>query len=273
MKKILRVAALLFLVLAGTYVYRVADLYFHQEKYVYHPEKIWTATPDSEGMPFENVTFRSSDGVSLSAWYIPSPISKGSIVFCHGNKQNISLDLDALKMFSAFGYNVLTVDYRGYGHSEGSPDEEGTYRDAQAAWDWLVQTKQESPDRIVICGRSLGSGIAADLASKNTPKALILEAAFTSLPEAAQDLYPYFPAKFFSKYRYDTLSKLKLIRCPILIVHSREDELIPFRHAQRLYAAVIGKKDFVELGGPHKGGYQPTLGKYHEGVKRFLDSL
>ncbi len=273
MKKILRFTALLFLLFAGYYVYRIADLYFYQEKYVYHPEKIWKATPASEGLPYENLTLRSSDGVRLSAWYIASQVSKGSVIVLHGNARNMSSDLDAVKMFHGLGFNVLIVDYRGYGKSEGSPDEQGTYRDAQAAWDWLVRSKQESPDRIVICGRSLGAAIAVELALKSAPRALILEAAFTSLPDAAQDLYPYFPVKFLSRYRYDTLGKLKRIRCPILIVHSRDDELIPFRHAQRLYAVVSGKKDFIELGGPHKGGYQPTLGKYQQGVKQFLEAL
>jgi len=273
MKKILRFAALLFLFFFGYYVYRIADLYFHQEKYVYHPEKIWKATPASEGLPYEDLKLRSSDRVELSAWYVPSAVSKGSVIFFHGNARNMSSDLDALKMFHGFGFNVLTVDYRGYGKSQGSPDEQGTYRDAQAAWDWLVRSKQESSDRIVICGRSLGAAIAADLALKNVPKALILEAAFSSLRDAAQELYPYFPVKFLTRYRYNTLGKLKDIRCPILIVHSRDDELIGFHHAQRLYAAVRGKKDFIELGGPHKGGYQPTIGKYQQGIKRFLDAL
>ncbi len=273
MKRFLRTAALFLLIAAGTYVYRAGDLYFHQEKYIYHPQKAWTATPESEGLAFEEAAFRSSDGVKLSAWYIPASDPKGTILFLHGNKQNISLDLDALKMFHGLGYHILTLDYRGYGKSEGSPSEEGMYRDAQAAWDWLVRVKQESPERLVISGRSLGAAVAADLASKNEPRALILEAAFTSLPEAAQDLYPYFPAKVFSKYRYDTFSKLPRIHCPVLIVHSREDELIPFRHAERLYAALPGKKDFVELGGPHKGGFKPTLGKYHDGIRRFLDTL
>lgn len=269
-KKILRFAALLLLFFAGYYVYRAADLYFHQEKYVYHPEKIWTATPASEGLPYEDLTLQSSDGMRLSAWYIPAEQSKGSVLFLHGNARNMSADLDAIKMFHDLGYNVLTLDYRGYGKSEGRPDEEGTYRDAQAGWDWLVGVKGESPKRIVICGRSLGSAIAADLASKNASGALILEAAFTSMSNAAQGIYPYVPVKFLSRYRYDTLNKLKNVRCPVLIVHSREDELIPFRHAEQLYAAVSGRKDLLELGGLHKGGYQPTLEKYHEGVKRFL---
>ena len=272
-RKWVKLTILVLCVALGYYAYRAGELYFNQEKYLYHPDKVWTATPASEGLAFEEVTLESSDGQKLSAWYLPSADPKGTILFLHGNKQNISLDLDALKMFQGLGFNVFTLDYRGYGKSEGSPSEEGMYQDAQAAWDWLVRVKQESQERIVISGRSLGAAVAADLASKNKSRALILEAAFTSLPEAAQDLYPYFPAKVFSKYHYDTFSKLPRIHCPVLIVHSRQDELIPFRHAERLYAALPGKRDFIELGGPHKGGYKPTLGQYHDGVKRFLDSL
>ena len=273
MKKVLRLGALIFLLFAGYYVSRAADLYFRQGKYVYHPEKKWTATPASEGLAYQDLILHSSDGIKLSAWFVPSAIPKGTVLFCHGNARNMSSDLDAVKMFHGFGYAVLILDYRGYGKSEGSPDEEGTYRDVQAAWDWLLQSQQQAAARIVICGRSLGAAIAADLASKNTPEALILEAAFTSLPEAGQDIHPYFPVKLISRYRYDTLSKMDRIHCPVLIVHSRDDELIPFRHAQRLYAAVTGKKEFIEVGGPHKGGYKPTLGKYQRGVQRFLTEL
>lgn len=280
-KKVLRVAALLFSLFAGYYLYRAADLYFHQSRYVYHPEKAWIATPGTYGIAYKDVTLRPSDGVQLSAWFVPAERSKGTVIFCHGNARNMSSDLDAVRMFHGFHYNILIFDYRGYGKSTGHPDEEGTYRDAEAAWSWVVNTEHESPGRIVISGRSLGSAIAGDLASKHAPPyggagapgALILEAAFTSLAEAGQDLYPYFPVKFLSRYKYATLSKCDRIHCPVLIVHSRQDELIPFRHAERLYAALKGKKEFIVLGGPHKGGYKPTLGKYERGVKRFLDEL
>jgi len=273
MNRIFRSLAVIFVLFSGYYLYRAGDLYFHQAKYVYHPEKAWKATPQTWGLAYEDLTLESADGVKISAWYIPSDISKGTVLFCHGNARNMSSDLDAVRMFHGFGYNVLILDYRGYGKSAGQPDEEGTYRDAQTAWDWLVRQKHELPERIVICGRSLGAAIAADLASKNQSKALILEAGFTSLPAAGQALYPYFPVKLLSRYHYDTLSKARSIRCPVLIVHSLDDELIPFRQAKELYAAFTGEKQFVEIGGPHKGGYKPTLGKYHEGVKNFLENF
>jgi uncharacterized protein len=266
-----RLFFLLFLALAGYYFYRMGDLYFHQAKYLYFPEKNWAATPDSLGLAYEDLALRSSDGVALSAWYVPVEASKGTVLFLHGNARNISSDLDSVQMFHGFGYNVLLVDYRGYGKSEGEPSEEGTYRDAQAAWDWLVSKKGESPERIVINGRSLGAAIAAELASRNAAKAVILEAAFTSLPDIGQEKYPYFPVRLLSRYRYDTLAKLKGISTPILLVHSRDDVLVPFAHGQRLYEAASGQKAFLEIGGPHAGGYKPTLQKYQDGIRDFLE--
>ena len=273
MKKIIRIVVFLVALAAGFYVVRAGDLYFRQERYVFKPEKTVKQTPGDRGLKYEELTLRSSDGVNISAWYIPAENSKGTILFCHGNARNMALDLDGYLMFHGFGYSILTLDYRGYGKSEGRPSEEGVYLDAQSAWDWLVQSKHEMAARIVICGRSLGSAIAANLAAKNPPAALILEAAFTSLPEVGQERYPYFPVKLLSRYRFDTLSQLPRVHCPVLIVHSHDDELISIRHGRRLYEAVEGRKEFVEIGGPHKGNYKPTLGHYQEGVKHFLESL
>jgi fermentation-respiration switch protein FrsA (DUF1100 family) len=265
-----RFAALLLLGSAGLYAVLAGELYFNQVNHVYHPEKEWAVTPASEGMAFEEVSLTASDGVRLSAWYIPAEPSLGTVLVCHGNARNMSGDLDVIQMFHALGYHVLIVDYRGFGKSEGRPDEEGTYRDAQAAWDWLVHTKKEPPERIVVCGRSLGGAVAAEMARRNPARALMVEAAFTSLPAIGQELYPYFPVKFLSRFRYDTLGKLEEVTCPVLIIHSREDELIDFRHAERLHAAVRGQKILLEIGGPHKGGYEPTLKKYYQGVRDFL---
>ena len=273
MKRFLRAFAWLLLAADGYYAYRVADLYFRQDSYVYHPKKEWVETPTAKGLEFQELTFGSSDDASISAWYIPAKTAKGTILFCHGNARNMSSDMDAIEMFHQDGFNVLAFDYRGYGKSTGHPTEQGTYEDAQKAWDWLTRSKKEQPSRIIICGRSLGAAIAAHLAAGNPPKALILEAAFTSLPEAGQDNYPYFPVKLLSKYRYNTLEALKQVRCPVLVVHSRDDKVVPFSHGKKLYEAARGPKTFVEIGGPHKGGYKPTLGIYHEGVKRFLESL
>lgn len=268
--RIRRLAALTAAAAAAGYLLLAGELYFNQASHVYHPEREWLATPRDEGMDFEHVTLTASDGVRLSAWYIPAAADKGTVLVCHGNARNISGDLDILKMFHTLGYHSLIVDYRGFGKSEGRPDEPGTYRDAEAAWDWLTREKGEDPARIAVVGRSLGGAVAAHLAATRPARALILEAAFTSLGDIGQELYPLFPVKLLSRYRYETIEKLRRVRCPVLIIHSRDDELIPYRHAERLLAAVSAPKRLVSIGGPHKGGYAPTLGIYYDGVREFL---
>ncbi len=270
--KFRRFAVLLLGGFVGLYLYFLSDLYFNQSGHVYHPEKEWVMTPKQAGLPFEDVMLTASDGVKLSAWYVPTPDAKGTALIFHGNAQNMSSDMDVIEMFPAYGWNVLILDYRGFEKSEGSPTEEGTYLDAQAAWDWLLTTKNERPDRIVLVGRSLGAAIAAELASRQNPKGLILEAAFTSVVDVGQERYSIFPVKLLSKFQYDTRAYLTKAKCPVLIIHSRDDEIVRFHHAQKLMAAIPGKKTLVEIGGPHRGGYLPTRGIYLRGVQDFLVS-
>lgn len=272
-KLILNFAKFLVLGLAALYLYSLGDLYFNQASHIYHPEKVWETTPAAEDLPFEDVTITSADKVKLSAWYVPAHEAKGTVLILHGNARNMASDMDVIEMFPAFGWNVLILDYRGFGKSEGTPSEKGTYLDAQAAWDWLVTTKHEAPNRIVIVGRSLGSAIAAELASQQKPGGLILEGAFTSLAAVGQEHYPIFPVKLLSRFHYDTLAFLKKVTCPVLIIHSRDDDVVKFHHAQELYAGVSGEKKLVEIGGPHRGGYKPTRGIYLRGVQDFLSTV
>ncbi len=268
--KFRRFAVLLLAGFACLYVYFLADLYFNQAHHVYHPEKEWETTPAEAGLSYEDITLTSADGVKLSAWYVPVADAKGTVLIFHGNARNMASDMDVIEMFPSYGWNVLIIDYRGFGKSEGAPTEAGTYLDAQAAWDWLVTVKHEAPNRILIVGRSLGSAIAAELASQQNPGGLILEAAFTSLAAVGQEHYPIFPVKLLSRFHYDTLAYLKKVTCPVLIIHSRDDKVVKFHHAQELYAAVSGEKNLIEIGGPHQGGYKPTRGIYLRGVKDFL---
>ncbi len=271
--KFRRFAILLLGGFAALYLYVMSDLYFNQTHHVYFPEKEWEATPAQAGLPFEDVTFTTSDGVKLSAWYVPTANAKGTALIFHGNARNMSSDMDVIEMFPAYGWNVLIIDYRGFGKSEGSPTEEGTYLDAKAAWDWLLQTKNESPGRIVIVGRSLGGAIASQLASIENPGGLIMEATFTSLPEVGQERYPMFPVKLLSKFQYNTRDYLTKVKCHVLIIHSRDDEIVKFQHAQKLMAAIPGEKTLVEIGGLHRGGYLPTRGIYLRGMQDFLEKI
>ncbi len=266
-----RASVWLCVVLAAAYLYNGFELWKNQAKYIYHPEKAWTATPDSSGLEYEDVTFRTADGLILSGWYVPAPNPRGTILFCHGNARNISADISVLAMFRQLGFSSFAFDYRGYGKSDGAPDEKGTYLDAAAAWDHLLSERGVPKEDLLVWGRSLGSAIAADLAVAKKPAALVIEASFSSLPDIAADLYPHFPVRWLVRYKYDVAARLPRLECPVLIVHSREDELVPFRHAERLFRAAREPKELLEIAGPHRG--LPYQEVYVKGIERFLDRL
>lgn len=205
------------------------------------------------GGAFEDVFFKTSDGVELNGWFYPARgESRGEMVFlnCHGNGGNISHRLGLYRALLETGAAVFTLDYRGYGRSHGRPSEEGTYLDAQAAYHWLRKNGFAGKN-IIVYGESLGGGIATELCLREEIGGLILQSTFTSLPEIGAEIYPYLPVKLVGKIKYDTRAKLPRIKVPLLIMHSRDDELIAFRHNERNFAAANEPKFFAELRGGH----------------------
>ena len=255
------------------YVLAAAYLYFFQEKFVYVPSTRIKATPAAVGMYYEEVALVASDGVRLAGWYLPLADARGTVLFCHGNAGNISHLLAVAEDAHRLGLGILLFDYRGYGQSEGTLSEEGTYRDAAAAWDYLVSEAGVPSERIVVIGRSLGGPIAARLARDKTPAALFLEATFTSIPKLGQELYPIFPVGLLARYEYPTLEYLKQVQCPVLVSHSRDDELIVFAHGQRLYEAASQPKAFTELRGGHSSAFSEDAATYEAGVEAFLTEV
>jgi fermentation-respiration switch protein FrsA (DUF1100 family) len=248
-------------------------LYVFQERFIYFPElpsRQVTATPADIGLAFEAVRLGTADGETLAGWYIPAPAARGTLLYLHGNGGNIGHRLDPVAVFHRLGLNILIIDYRGYGDSSGKPSEEGTYRDALAAWNYLTQEKRHTPDRIVLFGESLGGSIAAWLAARHSPAGLVIYASFTSVPELAQALYPIFPAARLARYRYDTRAALGNVNCPLLILHSPEDEIIPFGHGQALLAAAHEPKRLVELRGGHNDALLLDHEVYAQAVGEFL---
>jgi fermentation-respiration switch protein FrsA (DUF1100 family) len=199
-------------------------LYYRQDSMLFFPEKIIWQTPKSIGLEYEEVSLTTKDGVVINGWFIPAENEKGVVLFCHGNAGNVSDRLDSIKIFNALGQSVLIFDYRGYGRSGGTISEKGSYLDAEAAWDYLTEVKHKSSKDIVIFGRSLGGAVAAETALRKGPACLILESTFMSVPAIARKYYPWLPVGLIAKYRYATLDKIGAIRCPKLIVHSKEDE-------------------------------------------------
>jgi len=230
-------------------------LYFMQPTFLYNPVREVPFTPDELDMDFENVVFKSGDGLLLSGWYIPTQNAEFTVLFCHGNGGNMFHRLDSINIFYKLGLNCFIFDYRGYGNSQGKPSEEGTYLDVMAAYKWLTEEKKMSPADIIIFGRSLGGSIAAQLAGKVEVRSLIIESAFTSYVDIGRKFYPYMPVRWFAGFSYKTIDYIKDVLCPVMIIHSRNDEVVPFEFGLELYEAANEPKEFVEIFGSHNDGF------------------
>jgi uncharacterized protein len=265
----------LLLLVAGCYGAFAVYLFIMQPRLLYYPDmpgRELEATPAVVGLAYEEVALQTSDGVRLHAWFIPVEQPRASVLFCHGNAGNISHRLDSIRLLHSLGLQVLIFDYRGFGKSEGSPSEAGTYRDVDAAWHHLLDVRGIPAGEIIVSGRSLGAAVAADLASRTRPAAVILESAFTSVPDMAAEIYPWLPVRLLSRYRYDNLDKVMRITGPLLLVHSRQDEIIPFAHGERLFERAREPKSFLEIQGGHNDAFLTSRKAYTHGLKAFLDT-
>ena len=252
-----------------------ALIYFRQSSLIYYPNiagKNLTATPQHIGLAFEDVELVTEDKVRLHGWFIPSDNARGTLLFFHGNAGNISHRLDSIAIFNRMRLNVFIFDYRGYGQSQGRVTETGTYRDAESAWSYLTGTRGIDANKIIVFGRSLGSSIAAWLASRHSPAALILESSFSSVPSMAQRLYPFLPVKWLVKFSYDTRQYVGTLACPLLVVHSKNDEIIPYAEGRLVFDAAAADKQFLDIRGGHNDGFIVTGQAYVDGLSAFIDN-
>lgn len=251
--------------LALAYAGFAALLFLFQDKMAYYPQlgREIHSTPREHGMDYEALSLETADGERLDAWFVPASgvraKTQGVVLFLHGNAGNISQRMDSIAMFHRLGYGVLIFDYRGYGRSSGKPSEAGLYQDAESAWAYLTLRRGIAPERIVLFGESLGGAVAAWLAAgrgaRERPGALVLASVFTSVPDLAADLYPWLPARWLARMHYDTAAALAKIRSPVLVAHSPEDEIVPFRHGQKLFQVASEPKVFLQLAGGHNDGF------------------
>jgi len=264
-------------------------------------------TPQSYGLGFEAVGIRTADGETLQAWWVPAEDARGVVLFFHGNAGNISHRLDYLQMFHRLRYSTLIVDYRGYGRSTGTPSEAGTYRDAEAAWDYLRHARLAQPRDVVIAGESLGAAVATWLAAEKSltpappsfspaplpsgegrleipfprrgeghgmgegPRAVVLFSTFTSATDLGAEVYWFLPVRLLSRIGYDNRENLKRIRAPVFIAHSRDDDIVPYAHGKRLYEAANEPKTFLEMRGGHNDGFIFTQPEWVAELGAFLD--
>ena len=262
-------------VIVASYVLVVAIVYFMQGRMLYlsnMPGRALTVTPSDVGMDYQDVSIETTDGVRLHGWFIEGQSSR-VLLFFHGNAGNISHRLESIRQFLNLGLSVLIIDYRGYGQSGGKTTEEGMYRDADAAWRYLTEDRGFARSDILIFGRSLGASVASWLASQQQPLALIVESSFTSVPDVAQELYPWLPARWLSRFSHATSDYIREVRCPLLVIHSRDDEIIPFHHGEAIFAAANEPRTLLKLRGTHNDAFLRDEQTYLEGVRTFLAEL
>ena len=233
------------------YVMIGASLHFLQEKILFLPTVLEQDYQYEFNYPFEELFLKPEDGVSLNAIHFKVDNPKGVILYFHGNAGDLSRWGTIAEYLVSKDYDVLIIDYRTYGKSKGKLSEAAFYRDAQYCFDYLLQTYSE--DDIIIYGRSLGTGIATYLASKNNPKQLILETPYYSILDVAKHRFPIFPVATLLKYKFPSNEFIVDVECPIAIIHGTEDSVVPYSSAERLYSvSPSDHTNFVTIdGGSH----------------------
>ena len=272
-------------ILAFAYIGLAIVLYVGQSNLVFMPSKDVLETPEVLGIKFEDIQIITKDNVNLDSWFIPAKdndlVGKGVILFCHGNGGNISNRISYLPIFRELGLATFLFDYRGYGKSGGTPSEEGTYTDVEAAWQYLTQQRQIPPKKIIIYGESLGGAIASYLAQKisqpdddnNNAGGLVLASTFTSISDRASELYPFMLVRLLSRFSYNSIERLPSIRVPVLVIHSIDDEIIPFHHGERNFQVAKPTKRLVRLRGDHNGGFLESLETYRNALNEFIQFI
>jgi hypothetical protein len=246
-------------------------LRYFEHHSIFFPMKEMKCFPSDVGLEYEDVYFQSADKVRLNAWFLPRKDARFTLIFCHGNAGNLGHRIEKVKFFHDLGLNVFIFDYRGYGRSKGNPSEAGIYRDAQAAYNYLL-SRNIAPERIIGYGESIGGAVAIDLASKNKIGALIVGDSMTSAKEMVEEIYIFIPYWVFSS-RFDSLSKIKKVTVPKLMAHSINDEIVPYSLGRRLFEAAAEPKEFVKMRGGHNSCFFESKELIREKIADFLKRL
>lgn len=225
------------------------------------------------GLAFEDVNFTSADGTKLHGWFVERPGVTRAVLYCHGNGENVGMNADLVAELSeALNASVFIFDYRGYGHSAGTPNEAGCIADGLAAQQWLAQRIGKQPSDIVVMGRSLGTAVAVAVAAQQGAQALVLVNAFSRMTDAAAHHFPWLPVRLVMKNRYDSLARIRDYHGPVFQSHGTADVVVPFRLGRELFdAAPTTTKKFLEF--PNLGHNEPEPLAFYRGLAGFLDHL
>jgi fermentation-respiration switch protein FrsA (DUF1100 family) len=246
--------------IVGVYLLVCLLVWWRQDDLVFFPGAPPATTPRAAGLAFEEHEIATEDGERLHAWTVGGARpgdARALILHSHGNAGSIEHRIDAAAAFVELGFAVLLYDYRGYGRSSGTPSEAGLYRDARAAWRHATEVLGWPPGRIVLFGESLGGAVAIELACRADPAAVVVEETFSSLPDVGARVYPWLPVRLLARTRMASAAKLAGLRAPLLVIHSPDDEIVPFELGRRLFEAAREPKAFLATGGRHaQGGFR-----------------
>jgi uncharacterized protein len=255
-------------VLICTYVAIVVLLKLFENALVYHPTPAtmhWVPAPADA----RDVVLTSADGGAIHSWWLPCPGSTGALLYMHGNAGNLSERRDTVvRLRDALGLSVCIIDYPGFGKSPGIPSEQGCYQAADAAYKWLVEDQKIAPAAIVLFGKSLGGGVATELAIRHDHRVLCLVKTYTSLPDVGCYLYPWLPVRLLMRNRFDSLSRIVDCHRPVFVAHGTADEMIPFALGMRLYEAANEPKQFLAMQGHAHN--DPFPDEFYTALKTFL---
>jgi uncharacterized protein len=241
MKRVMQLVILLPLLI---YMSMLAFLYFYQRDLQYFPDR-QTRTPAELGASgFEEVTLRTSDGETLVSWYKPAPAGRPTILYFRGNGGNASTSVSKSMTYGE-NFGVLTVEYRGYGKSSGTPSEQGLINDGHTAYDWLIN-QGVTPDKLFLLGESLGTGVAVQIAAAKPVRALALEAPYANAVDIGAQRYWYMPVRWVMKDQFRSADHIKQVKVPLLIMHGTLDRTVPFTQGQRLFELANEPKQFIE---------------------------
>lgn len=269
--KLLRMLLWVTGIAVGIFVVFALVLYLQQGKLIFFPSREIGQTPADWRLAYEDVFIDVTPAERIHAWYFPVDTSANTIVLCHGNAGNIVNRIESAAYWVSLGANVLLFDYRGYGRSDGQPGEEECYEDALAALGWLQESKGTSLESIVLFGRSLGGAVAVEAATRVPCAGLVVESSFTSAADMGRRMYPFLPIGLLIRYRFDSLSKIGRVSCPVLITHSPQDEIVPYDMGESLFEAAPAPKRFVELSGGHNDREYYDIPAYRASVLSLIE--
>lgn len=253
-----RLRSLLFgllICVALLYLGALGWLKWHETEMIYRPVTAMQDVPGDLGIAPERLQVTDAAGATHPLWvYRTRPSAEaGWVIFLHGNGANVSTSMNVARchQLTLLGLNVVAVEYPGFGESPGVPSEPGMVAAGMAAWHWLTRDLGVSPSRVALYGWSLGSGAATQVAADVDEAAVVLEGAFTSVADVAAEVYPYLPVRWLLRHPFASSARIGQASSPLLLLHARDDEIVPFAHAERLQQAARGLRHLVPLAGGH----------------------